>query len=147
MRYFKNTFISSTFWTERVGPTAAIATLKEMKRIKSWEHVSKYGKYIKNEWKKMFDEHLFDVEINGLDSMPLFNFLNKKNQLFKSYITLEMLKRGYLATNSVYVSTAHTPKLIKKYLQNFNEVLKNLRDQLNSKKFRIKYLSEKQINR
>ena len=133
MKYFKNTFISSTFWTERVGPTAAIATLKEMKRVKSWEHVSKYGKYIKSKWKKIFDEHLFDVEINGLDSMPLFNFLNKKNQLFKSYITLEMLKRGYLATNSVYVSTAHTPKLIKKYLQNFNEVLKNLRDQLNSK--------------
>ena len=27
-------------WTEGVGPTAAIATLKEMNRIKSWKIIS-----------------------------------------------------------------------------------------------------------
>ena len=33
----QESFISSTFWTERVGPTAALATLKEMKRTRSWK--------------------------------------------------------------------------------------------------------------
>ena len=47
MKSFKNTFISSTFWTENTGSIAALATLKEMKRIKSWNLISKKGKFIK----------------------------------------------------------------------------------------------------
>ena len=34
--YCKDTFISSTFWTERSGFVAGLATLREMKRINSW---------------------------------------------------------------------------------------------------------------
>lgn len=50
MDYAQDSFISSTFWTERLGPVAALATLKEMKRIKSWEIISKNGKFIKKKW-------------------------------------------------------------------------------------------------
>ena len=37
-------FISSTFWTERIGPTAAIKTLEEMEKIKSWEIITRNWK-------------------------------------------------------------------------------------------------------
>ena len=37
MENAKKSFISSTFWTDSTGPAAAISTLKEMKRLKSWE--------------------------------------------------------------------------------------------------------------
>jgi len=148
MQNINKTFISSTFWTERVGPTAAIATLKEMKRLKSWHYVSNYGRYIKKKWEDIFEKYKLDVEIIGLDSMPLFNFKNKKNnQEFKSFITLEMLKRGFLATNSVYVSIAHSPKLIKKYIKNFEEVIKILKEKIDSKTLQVKYVSDRQINR
>ena len=40
MQYAQETFISSTFWTERIGPTAALKTLEVMEREKSWEKVS-----------------------------------------------------------------------------------------------------------
>ena len=33
----QSTFISSTFWTERIGPSAALKTLEVMEREKSWE--------------------------------------------------------------------------------------------------------------
>ena len=52
MNNAENTFISSTFWTERIGSVAAIATLNEMKRIKSWEIISQKGDIITKEWKK-----------------------------------------------------------------------------------------------
>ena len=49
----KKSFISSTFWTDRLGPTAGLATLKEMEKIKSWKIISNLGKKIKKEWLKI----------------------------------------------------------------------------------------------
>jgi glutamate-1-semialdehyde aminotransferase len=148
MKFAEKTHISSTFWTERIGPTAAIATLKEMKRIKSWKYVTKYGSYVKSEWSKIFKENNLKTEINGLDSMPVFNFKQKKmNQAYKSFIILEMLKKGFLTSNSLYVSTAHTPYIINKYLKNFSEVIKKLKIKIQNKSMLINTISKQQINR
>ena len=51
MENAKNSFISSTFWTERIGPTAALTTLQVMERNKTWSQVTKLGKtyfYLEN---------------------------------------------------------------------------------------------------
>ena len=37
-------FISSTFWSERSGPTAALETIKIMNKIQSWNLIKKQGK-------------------------------------------------------------------------------------------------------
>ena len=44
MEAAQNTFISSTFWTERIGPSAALKTLEIMKRVKSWKIITQKGK-------------------------------------------------------------------------------------------------------
>ena len=46
MQNAQTSFISSTFWTERIGSVAGIATLKEMKRIKSWKIIDDTGNQI-----------------------------------------------------------------------------------------------------
>ena len=51
----QKTFISSTFWTERIGPTAALKTLEIMEREKSWDIVTRKGKNLKNLWQKYAD--------------------------------------------------------------------------------------------
>ena len=148
MNNANKTFISSTFWTERIGSVAALATLKEMKKIKSWEYISQKGKFVKSEWAKIFFENNLGVEISGLDAMPVFNFKNKsKNQSFKLFITKEMLKKGYLASNSFYASTAHSQKSINKYLYEFSNVIKNLKKKILNKSFKINKNSLSQINR
>lgn len=48
MNAAQKTWISSTFWTERIGPTAALATLKVMERVKSWEVITAIGNSNKN---------------------------------------------------------------------------------------------------
>ena len=53
MQSAQDTFISSTFWTERIGPTAGIATLNEMERLKSWEIITSTGQTIKKELAKV----------------------------------------------------------------------------------------------
>lgn len=49
----QKTWISSTFWTERIGPTAACATLKEMERVKSWEIITEIGKQTRRDGKHL----------------------------------------------------------------------------------------------
>ena len=53
MNFAKKTFISSTFWTERSGSTAGLKTLEVMNSQKSWEIITKKGKFIKKIGKKL----------------------------------------------------------------------------------------------
>ena len=122
MQSIKNTFISSTFWTESVGPTAALKTLELMNKKKSWIYISKLGKYIKKRWEKLAKKHKLKIKIQGIDALCSFVFKSKYHQAYKTYITQEMLKKGFLATNTIYVSTAHTKKIIDIYFKNLNEI-------------------------
>ena len=50
MKKAENTFISSTFWGERVGYTAALSSIKEFKRLKIFNKIESNGKFIKSIW-------------------------------------------------------------------------------------------------
>jgi glutamate-1-semialdehyde 2,1-aminomutase len=110
----EKSFISSTFWSDSVGPAAALTTLKEMKKIKSWIKICKIGKRIKLFWKKISKKYNLNLDISGLDSMPTFNFKNLKNDLYINFITQEMLKKNILATNTIYCCVDHQ-RFLKKY--------------------------------
>ena len=113
----QESFISSTFWTERIGPTAALATLKEMERMKSWEIITKTGKKIKKEWQELANKYNLKISIEGLDSLASFKFNSDLNLLYKTYITQEMLKKKILASNSIY-SCVHHHNYLKIYFKN-----------------------------
>lgn len=135
----EETFISSTFWTERIGPTAALETLNQMEKQKSWIVISKKGKLIKKAWKKIFAKYKLKVRISGLDAMPAYNFLDSKNnQIYKTYLIKKMLKKNYLTCNSVYLCTSHKAYLIKKYLKDFENSIKNLIQDIKANNINIK---------
>lgn len=118
----QNTFISSTFWTERIGPTAGLKTLEIMEREKSWEVITEKGKYIGERWRDLAKNYNLPIECSGLPSLinfciPVENWLK-----YKTLITQEMLKRGFLASNSVFVCIEHEQKIINQYFENLNPV-------------------------
>ena len=125
MEKAKSSFISSTFWTDSLGPAAAIFTLEKMEQNKSWRKISLTGKKIKTFWKKMSTKYKIKLEISGLDAMPMFRFKSLKNNYYKSYITQEMLKKNILATNTVYCCTEHD-KYLTKYFREFEKIFKKL---------------------
>ena len=94
--------MSSTFWTDATGPAAALSTLNEMKRTKSWKKISYIGRKIKNKWMKLSKKYKIKINIQGIDPLPSFSFDSKLNLYLKTYLTQEMLKKNILATNSVY---------------------------------------------
>ena len=55
MEAAQSTFISSTFWTERIGPTAALKTLEVMERVKSWDTITETGLAIRQSWQHLAD--------------------------------------------------------------------------------------------
>jgi len=122
MKYADLTFMSSTFWTERIGPTAALKTLEIMEKKKSWKEISKKGAYIKQGWKNLSMKYKIPINIFGLNSLCGFNIISNKSNLYKTLITQEMLKKGFLANNMVYVCVDHTKKIIKKYFKTLDKI-------------------------
>lgn len=112
MEAAQTTFISSTFWTERIGPTAALKTLEVMERIKSWDTITQTGLNIRQGWQKLADKQGLKIDHWGLPSLTGFTFQSPNALAYKTLITQEMLAKGYLAGNSVYVCTEHTPEIV-----------------------------------
>ena len=139
MEAAQSTFISSTFWTERIGPTAALATLKVMEDIKSWEIITEIGNKMRDGWQKLANDHNLEIQITGLPSLSFYNFNSNKALEYKTLISQEMLSKGYLASNNFYASIAHNDDNLQLYFEALNEVYATISDCENGK-FKIEDL-------
>ena len=124
MQAAQKTFISSTFWTERIGSVAGLETLKCMKKEDSWKKISEVGIKISNGWKNLFEKYQLSFFIGGIKPIPFFCFESKNNLYYKTLITQEMLKRGYLASNLFFASISHNNRIIKNYFKNLEYPIK-----------------------
>jgi glutamate-1-semialdehyde 2,1-aminomutase len=131
----QDTFISSTMWTERVGFVAGLATLNKLTDRSVHKHLIEVGTHIGNGWSELAKKYELDIFIT--DYKPLITFkLNygKDNNPIATLFIQEMLKRGYLASTSVYVTYAHTIEIVNKYLENVDEVFEIMSDAINNNK-------------
>lgn len=122
----QKTFISSTFWTERIGSTAALKTLELMRKINSWDIITKIGSEMSNGWKKLANDYKLEIKVSGLDAISTYSFKSKDHLKYKTYITQEMLKKGFLASTNFYASTAHNNSHLSSYFNALNEVFKKI---------------------
>ena len=128
MEAAQKTFISSTFWTERIGPTAALATLNEMKRIRSWKIISDNGLRMQKGWKDLANNYNIDISISGIPALSTYVFNSPFHQEFKTFITQEMLKKGILASTSFYASIAHSDVEFSVYFDVLNDIFMKIID-------------------
>ena len=122
MQNAQSTFISSTYWGERSGYAAALKTLDEMDRIKSWKIITNNGKYFKRELKKISKKNKLDIDISGLDACPSFKITSKNWLKYKTLISKKMLEKNILAANTTYRSINHNKKLIDKYIKHLGKI-------------------------
>jgi glutamate-1-semialdehyde aminotransferase len=132
MNKAKNSFISSTFWSDRIGPAAALKTLEIMEKERSWVKLIELGNFFKERFRLILNKHSIKGDIIGTGSLLLFK-LNKVSDIeLKRFIASEMLKKNILASNVIYLSIAHTKKLLENYFYELDKVLPKLK-----KNFRI----------
>lgn len=127
MEAAQSTFISSTFWTERIGPAAALKTLEVMEQISSWEQITQTGLNIRERWKNLADQYQLKIKHWGLPALTGFTFEYEHNLQYKTLITQEMLKRGFLAGNSVYACTEHTAEVVDEYFEALTPIFETIR--------------------
>ena len=121
----QETFISSTFWTERIGFVAALKTIEIIRRERVWKHLIRIGTKIGDGWEKLAKKH--NLMLHVTDFKPLITMkleYGNLNSAIATLFTQEMLKRGYLAALSVYVSYSHGDSNVNRYLENVDEVFR-----------------------
>lgn len=128
MEAAQSTFISSTFWTERIGPSAALKTIEVMERTRSWDIITQTGLKIRAGWQQLADEHGLQIEHWGLPALTGFSFKSDNALAYKTLITQEMLAKHYLAANSVYVCTEHTDDVVSGYFEALSPLFKLIKE-------------------
>lgn len=117
MQAAQESFISSTCWTERVGPTAALATIHKHRGYNVSRHLIETGKRVQSGWKLVADRYGLRISISGIPPLAHFSFDYENGQAIRTLFTQEMLQRGFLATNAFYASYAHHDPHIESYLK------------------------------
>jgi glutamate-1-semialdehyde aminotransferase len=119
MQAAQSAFISSTCWTERCGPAAALATINEMQACNLPAHLIWVGTWIQKAWRQIADFYDLAIEITGIPPLAHFAFNGKGLDplVLKTLFTQSMLEQGFLASTSLYASLAHTRALVSLYLK------------------------------
>jgi len=127
----QESFISSTFWTERVGFVAALATLVKMRAQHVQEKVVEYGTAINQGWTEAAHAADLKIKISGIKPLTHINFSHPEALALQTFYTQEMLKKGFLAGAAVYSTLAYTPEVIEKFTAATYQVFSQIRDWLN----------------
>ena len=128
MEAAQSTFISSTFWTERIGPTAALKSLEVMEQDKSWERITQIGTSIGKRWQILAEKYGLPIQLNGIPALIGFSIQSPDMLKYKTLITQEMLKKGFLAATSVYVCTEHKENIIDHYFEALDPIFSLIKE-------------------
>lgn len=104
----QTSFISSTSWTERIGPAAALATIRKHRRENVSAHLVRIGSMVQEAWRDAAARVGLDVHVDGIAPLSHLAFAHPDGGRLMTLYTQEMLERGFLAGNSFYASYAHS---------------------------------------
>jgi len=130
MEAAQTSFISSTNWSERVGPTAAIATIKKYLNEQVAGHLISLGQKVQQGWSEIAQKYGISIHVGGMKPMSHFSFEGEQDNALKAYFIQLMLEQGFLASNLYYAMYAHTDENVQAYLNAMDGAFAGLADAL-----------------
>ena len=124
MQAAQNTFLSSTNWTERVGPTAAIATINKYIKEDVASHIIKIGNAVQEAWKEKAKKYNLDVHVSGIPTLGHIGFNGEYGNVLSTFYNIEMLSQGFLGFRQFKPSLAHTMEDVNAYTKAIDHVFK-----------------------
>lgn len=115
MQAAQTTFISSTNWTDRIGPTAALATLRKYQATQAEHHLISSGDQVKQIWREAAAKAGLAIAVSGLPSLAAFAFQHPEAQALNTRFVVEMLQRGFLGFRQFKPSLAHGDAELRTY--------------------------------
>ncbi len=113
----QTSFISSTYWTEGVGPTAAVATIRKLRDVNIAAHTSHIGGLMRDGWKTLGHKLGVPVKTSGHAALLHMSFDHEHAAALGTLVTARMLDRGYLTGSGFYPSYAHQERHVSDYLR------------------------------
>ncbi len=126
MEAAQDTFISSTFWTERIAFAAAVASVNSFQKYQVDKHLKKVGEKVLKGWKELAEKSGVKIRITGILPLSHFEFEYDNPLAYKTYFIQEMLEEGFLAINGFYASLAHTEEIVEEYLTAVGRVFEKI---------------------
>lgn len=122
MSAFTSTFVSSTYWGDKTGPAAALATISFMKRHNTAQIIHTKGLALRQILENAAAVSKLDITISGMPSLISFKLHVPDWPAALTFIIQEMLEKGFLANDRVYANLAHTEEIMKLFSESLEQV-------------------------
>jgi glutamate-1-semialdehyde 2,1-aminomutase len=126
MQAAQETFISSTNWTERIGPAAALALVRKHQRCDVGSHLVRIGKLVQDGWRAAALSVGLELEVGGIPPLGHFSLPGAQRPEAETLFTQMMLDRGFLATTGFYATFAHEDDHVRAYLGATKDVFETI---------------------
>jgi glutamate-1-semialdehyde 2,1-aminomutase len=124
----QTTFISSTMWTERIGSTAALATIRKHKEVDAGKHLMAIGEEIQEGWARLAEKNELNIHVAGIPPISHFSFEYNNAQAMKALFVQLMLDKGFLASTLFYAMYAHQSSHVEQYLMAVGDAFAEIRE-------------------
>ena len=123
MDHAQSTFISSTYWTERVGFAAALATLGKMERLDVPAALVCLGQRISEGLDAASRAAGIGLRITGIPPLLYLAWEGDDPAALQTFFAQEMLAEGFLSGGAIYATFAYTEPIIDRFLDSAGKVL------------------------
>ncbi|MCH2201646.1 MAG: aminotransferase class III-fold pyridoxal phosphate-dependent enzyme [Fuerstiella sp.] len=124
----QTSFISSTYWTDGIGPAAAIATIRQMQQIDVPAHLESTGARAMKKWTELGQQYDVPAQAASLPAMSALKFDHPQQLMMHTLFTSRMLDHGYLAGSGFFPTLAHTEQHVDGFIDAAGEVFTEIRD-------------------
>ena len=123
-------FISSSYWTDGIGPAAALACLRKMQRLDVQPQVWSLGQRMQQGLRDMAARHReLNITIGGQPCAPSLAFgLGDDSAAAKALMIRGMLHQGILFSSQLYAMWPHREEMVAEMLSALDEVLGELEE-------------------
>jgi glutamate-1-semialdehyde aminotransferase len=111
----QGTFVSSTNWTERIGPTAALATVRKYVREDVQDHLTAVGQHFRKSLISALPEG-WGVSFSGIPSLVAYRVADHEGRAVEAELSVALLEAGYLAYPQFKPSAAHGFAIIDNFM-------------------------------
>ncbi len=112
-------FISSSYWTDGVGPAAALAVLEKMENLNVQELVWNKGLKFQKELRQLSASYpACKILVSGMPASPTISFqLGELSLVAKNVYIRKMLEHGFLVSSIFYLMYVHEKSHLEQLLK------------------------------
>lgn len=128
----QRTFVSSAYWTERVGPAAAVATIRKHRALDVGRTLTEIGRQVQEGWAEAARAAGLEIRVSGIPPLATFAFEHPDGPALTTLFIQDLLDRGFLASDRLYAVLSHEGAPLDAYLAAVRESFEHIAEAVRS---------------